>query len=195
MFNLIFQQLLWNYLLENLRIFFNSVLRIRDILVRIQRRIRILGSVPLINGSGCGSGRPKIIPSGTLVHLHHTSKIKTHKKEARKQMKSRFFLLFLLDDGSIRICIVLVTTDSDADPRGPPPKKKHTDPTDQDADPQPCFSYIEINNFPYLFYITFSAYPLLATSEVLRMIEPPRMVRGAELGAGQTVGQLPANST
>ncbi len=77
----------------------------------------------------------------------------------------------------------------------PPPKKKHTDPTEQDADPQPCFSYIKINNFPYLFYITFSAYPLLATSEVLRMIEPPRMVRGAELGAGQTVGQLPANST
>jgi hypothetical protein len=34
-----------------------AVLVIRDILVRI--RIRILGSVPLTNRSGCGSGRPK----------------------------------------------------------------------------------------------------------------------------------------
>jgi hypothetical protein len=33
-----------------------AVLRIREILVRILMRIRILGSVPLTNGSGCGSG-------------------------------------------------------------------------------------------------------------------------------------------
>ena len=36
-----------------------AVLRIRDILVRIRIRIRIIGSVFLTNGSGCGSGRPK----------------------------------------------------------------------------------------------------------------------------------------
>ncbi len=38
------------------------VLLIRDIMVRIRMRIRILGSIPLINGFGCWSG--------TLVHLN-----------------------------------------------------------------------------------------------------------------------------
>jgi hypothetical protein len=37
----------------------SKVLGIRDSLVRIGMRIRILGSLPLTNGSGCGSGRPK----------------------------------------------------------------------------------------------------------------------------------------
>jgi hypothetical protein len=32
-----------------------SSVPVRDILVRIRMRIRILGSVPLANGSGCGS--------------------------------------------------------------------------------------------------------------------------------------------
>jgi hypothetical protein len=36
------------------------------------------------------------------VHLHHSSKIKSH-KEVTKQYKSRSFLLFLLDNGRIRI--------------------------------------------------------------------------------------------
>ncbi len=74
------------------------VLRIRDILVRIRMRIRIHrmririhrmriripGSVSLTNGSKCRSGRPKIIRIGTLVHLHHSSKIKSH-QEVTKQ--------------------------------------------------------------------------------------------------------------
>ncbi len=34
----------------------NPVFQIYDILVRIRMRIRILGSFPLTNGSGCGSG-------------------------------------------------------------------------------------------------------------------------------------------
>ncbi len=38
-----------------------AVLGMRDILVRIRMRTRILGSIPLTNGSGCGSGRPKNI--------------------------------------------------------------------------------------------------------------------------------------
>jgi hypothetical protein len=37
------------------------LLGIRDILVRTRMRIRILGSVPLTKGSGCGSGRPENI--------------------------------------------------------------------------------------------------------------------------------------
>ena len=40
--------------------------------------------------------------SGTLAHFYHSSKIKSH-KEVTKQKKSRFFLLFLLDDRRIRI--------------------------------------------------------------------------------------------
>jgi hypothetical protein len=38
------------------------------------------------------------------VHLHHFSKIKSH-EEVTKQKESTFFLLFLLDDGRIRIRI------------------------------------------------------------------------------------------
>jgi hypothetical protein len=38
-----------------------AVLGIREILVPIRMRIRILGSVPLTNRSGCGSGRPRNI--------------------------------------------------------------------------------------------------------------------------------------
>ncbi len=54
-----------------------SVLEISDILVRI----RILGSVPLTNGSRCGSVRPKYIRIWrTLVYLHYSSKIKSRKK-------------------------------------------------------------------------------------------------------------------
>ncbi len=55
-----------------------AVWRIRDILVRI----RILGSIPLTNGSGSGSGRTKKCRSGsrTLVHKHHSTKIKSHKE-------------------------------------------------------------------------------------------------------------------
>jgi hypothetical protein len=72
--------------------------RIRDILVGI--RIQILESVPLTNGFECESGRPKNMEH-TLVHLHHSSKIKSH-IEVTKQQKLRFFLLFLLDDERIR---------------------------------------------------------------------------------------------
>ncbi len=42
-----------------------------------------------------GSGRPKNIGSGTLVHLHHSSKIKSQ-KEVTRQQKSRFFYYFCL---------------------------------------------------------------------------------------------------
>jgi hypothetical protein len=67
-------------LLQFLNIFFLlflfPVLRIRDMLVRIWIRIRmliqILGDVPLTNGSGCGSGMPKnygSYGSGTLVKI------------------------------------------------------------------------------------------------------------------------------
>ncbi len=38
------------------------------------------------------------------LHLHHFSKIESQ-KEVRKQEESRFFLLYLLDDGRIRIRI------------------------------------------------------------------------------------------
>jgi hypothetical protein len=50
-------------------------------------------------------GGPKTYGSwfgfGTLVHLHHSSKIKGQ-KEVTEQWKSRFVLLFLLDNGKIR---------------------------------------------------------------------------------------------
>jgi hypothetical protein len=82
--------------------------------------MRIFGSVPLINGSGCGFG--------TQVHLHHSSQIKIHKevtkqqksrffqikihKEVTKQQKSRFFLLFLLMMEVSGALSVLVTNGS-----------------------------------------------------------------------------------
>ncbi len=77
---------------------FTIVLGIRSILVRILVRIRmrilILGSVPLTNRYWCGSGMHKNIPyesgSETLVKSH---------KAVTKYKQSRFFLVFLLDDG------------------------------------------------------------------------------------------------
>jgi hypothetical protein len=73
---------------------------IHDILVTI--RIQILGSVPLTNTSGCGSGRPKKHTNpepetGTLVNLHHSSKIKSQKKlqNSRNQDVSHYFCLMM----------------------------------------------------------------------------------------------------
>ncbi len=57
------------------------------------------------------------------------------------------------------------------------------------------FHILKLTIFLTIVKINFSAYPLLATLVVLRMMVPPRMVRGAALGAGQTVGQLPAHSS
>ncbi len=87
------------------------MLRIRDNLVWF----RIRGSVLLTNGSG---SRLLILLFSSLtfktptknyftaylflkVYFHHFSKIK--KQEVTKQLKSRFFLLFLLDDRRIQI--------------------------------------------------------------------------------------------
>jgi hypothetical protein len=46
--------------------------------------------------------------SGTLVHLHHGSKIKSHKEVTKQYGRNQVFLLLLLDDGKIwswiRIC-------------------------------------------------------------------------------------------
>ncbi len=67
-------------------------------LVRI--RMQILGF--WLTDPDADPGGPKIYGSGTLVNLHHSSKIKSH-KEVTEQQKSRFFLLFLLDDGRSRI--------------------------------------------------------------------------------------------
>jgi hypothetical protein len=48
------------------------LLRVRDILVRIRMRMGILGSVPLTNGSGCGSGRPKNIRIRMGIKIRNT---------------------------------------------------------------------------------------------------------------------------
>ncbi len=52
---------------------------------------------------GTDPGVPKTYGygSGTPVHLHRSSRIKSH-KEVTKQKKTRFFSLYLLDDSSIR---------------------------------------------------------------------------------------------
>ncbi len=73
--------------------------RVRDILVRIRMRIRILGSVPLTDESGCGSpgADPALFFSDVMttknifslsfyaysfleVHLRHSAKIKSNKE-------------------------------------------------------------------------------------------------------------------
>ncbi len=89
------------------------MLGIRDILVRIRLRIRILRSVLLTNGSECGSGRAE-------NNLHHSSKIKSHKEvtNSRNQGFSYYFCLMMEGSGAGS---VLVTNGS-----GRP--KKHTDP-------------------------------------------------------------------
>ncbi len=115
-----------------------SVFRIRDILVRI----RILGSVPLINGYGTRilhfSSMTFKMPTKNIsisfyflclsflkVPLHHSSKIKSH-KDVTKQQKSRFFFIFLLVDERIRIRIRTNNLRIQEDQKD----QKHTDPTD-----------------------------------------------------------------
>ncbi len=104
--------------------------RISDILVRIW--IRIHGSLPLTNGPGSISvscsfvsnlqdakGFCLLLFGGTFT-VHHSSKTKSH-KEVKKELKSSFFLLFLLDDGRIRA--------------GSGGRKKCTGPTGPDPEP------------------------------------------------------------
>ncbi len=77
------------------------MLWIRDILVWFW----IFGSVPLTYGSGS-------------LHLHQSSKIKSH-EEVTKQSKSSFSYFFCLKIGRIRILKKI--TDLDLDPGGPKP--------------------------------------------------------------------------
>ncbi len=72
-----------------------TVLGIHDILVRIQLLIQILGSVPLTNGSGMPIHKIRIL----RIRIRNTSK---KSLKSPKPKKSRFFELFLLDDGRIR---------------------------------------------------------------------------------------------
>ncbi len=111
------------------------VFRIRGILVsQIRMRIRILGSVPLTNGSGSCSFRQwlrdvkkkftnflcSFIIEGTFtVHLHHSSKIKKS-QTSKNQHFFHFFACWWRDPNP---CIWI--TDPDADPGGP----KTTNPT------------------------------------------------------------------
>jgi hypothetical protein len=112
------------------------VLGIRDILIRIRMRIRILESVPLTKVSGRGSRKPENI---RILRIRSRMRIrglvKNH-KEVTKQKKSRFFLLILLDDGRIRIRI---RTCGERNRMQIWEAQKHMDPTDQDADPDPQY--------------------------------------------------------
>jgi hypothetical protein len=86
--------------------YFKAVLGIRHVLVRI----RILGSITLTNGPGCGSGRAKkntdpmdpvrmrIRNIGTFTSFFKDKK----SKRSYKTEEIKVFLLFLLDDGRIR---------------------------------------------------------------------------------------------
>jgi hypothetical protein len=99
------------------QVWFPAVFRIHDILVRI----RILGSVPLTNDSGCGSGscshrqkpsrcKQKVsffsltfyAYSFLKVHLQHSSKIKKS-PGSHNTVEIQIFLRFLLVDGRIRM--------------------------------------------------------------------------------------------
>jgi hypothetical protein len=55
--------------------------------VRIQ--MRILGSVPLSNGSGCGSGRPKKIRIRMRIRIHNTDRKKNLAKLSQGLQKKR----------------------------------------------------------------------------------------------------------
>ncbi len=99
-----------------------SVFRVRDILVRI----RILGSVPLTSGSHCDPALfVKDLQDANKKYFFSCkfecfflfedtftsffeNKNKSH-KEVTKQKKSRFFFIFLLVDGRVRIWIRIRT--------------------------------------------------------------------------------------
>ncbi len=122
--------------------------------------IRIRGSMPLTNGSGCGSGfgsgcgscyfiidlqdaNKKLIFKIAYayyflkVHLHNFSKIKSQ-KEVTKQQKSRFFLfLCLMIEGTGSGSITLTSGSGSGSRR---PKKCGSGGSDPDSDPQPWFA-------------------------------------------------------
>jgi hypothetical protein len=75
----------------------SAVLGIRNILVRI--RMRILGSVPLTNGSGCGSGRPK-----TLGYYGSGWGLGSYKTvETRNHDFSSYFCMMMEGSGSVLV--------------------------------------------------------------------------------------------
>jgi hypothetical protein len=128
------------------RLTFRPVLRIRDIFVWI--RIWIRGSMPLTNGSGCGSGSCYFRYSLSFKMPTKNKFFKNSfpayyflirsKKDVTKQKESRFFLLFLLGDRRIRIRSRIRIHTSDYWIRIQIQEaQKHTDPPDPDSDPNP----------------------------------------------------------
>ncbi len=92
-----------------------AVFRIRYFLLRIRMRIRILRfdqriRIRILLSSSVTFKRPtkkSFFPMFLCflqVYLHHSSQKKIH-KDVTKQQKSRFFFIFLLVDGRIRIRI------------------------------------------------------------------------------------------
>ncbi len=79
---------------------FLAVWWIRDILVRIRMRIRLIRRVPLYNGSGCGPGRTKTsladpgCLSRILIFTHPGSRI-SDPKTAMKEIGEKKFLSYL----------------------------------------------------------------------------------------------------
>jgi hypothetical protein len=121
-----------------------AVLGIRHILVRIRMRIRILGSVPLTNGSGYGSGMPKKLmdpgPDADSEHwyiyiiLQRYNVIKKL-QNSTNQGFSYWFCLMMEGSGSV---LVITRSGPYADTAGP----KHTEPTDPDPQHWYCCACI-----------------------------------------------------
>ncbi len=102
------QDLLANHFVMNAHLFcscswfifyFLAVLGIGDILLRSRIHVWILESVPLSDGSRCGSGRPKTYGSGcgsgTLVNSQ-----KEVTKQSRNQGFSNYFCLMMEGSGA-----------------------------------------------------------------------------------------------
>ncbi len=100
---------------------FPPVLRIYDILMQIQMQIQILRFVPPTNRSVCGFRGPRTwgsyesgsgskcgSRSGTLVHLHHSLKIKSHKEVTKQSQQGFSYIFCLMMDGS-GVVFVLMT--------------------------------------------------------------------------------------
>jgi hypothetical protein len=108
-------------------------------------QILILGSLSLARGSGSGSGRPKTYGGpGSLVHLHHSSKIKKSLR-SHKTVEIKIFLSFFLLVGErIRIRTKKLRIRIQE-------AQKHTDPMDPEHWFLPetkCYHFTNLSSWP-----------------------------------------------
>ena len=149
----------------------------------VRTRMRILGSVPLTNESGCGSGMPKKTYEFYGSKWRSGTHVKSYKIVTKQKKEIKFFLFFcLMMEGSGAGSQLypepdpyLWLMDPEADPGGPKPSwffriHIYWPLPISVADPG-CLSRI------WLFFIPLRGYELMDTNEIPGVVPPLHHVR------------------